>query len=161
MTIRPLIVYGLAMLAGAATASAQAPSPTPAPPAPAVAPPPPPPASASDAVPMGALARCRDGSYVLAEPVESSCADRGGLLVRLPRREPVSAPLRAGPAPIRSIQAAPAERPANATAQCRDGSYVTTPPNGSTCGAHGGVAAILPEPRRAPPAPPAPPTATP
>ena len=114
------------------------------------APPPPSPGAVEEPQPADASGRCRDGSYVVAAEPDAACGGRGGILARFPRPAtlPVSA-ARVRPADASTVPTM-LQRPANATAQCRDGSFAVGLPTSSMCASNGGVAAIFPPPRSVP-----------
>jgi hypothetical protein len=110
--------------------------------------------------PANAVARCRDGTFVVAPSDPSACATHRGVLVMLPQRAapppraaaarmPVSAPAAARAAAAPSA-AAP---PAGATIRCKDGTYLTGAAAAGRCDANGGLVAVLPPAREAPPPP--------
>jgi len=109
--------------------------------------------------PANAVAQCKDGTFVVPPNDASACASHRGLLVLMPQR--AAPPARAVAArmpvsaPAAARAAAPSDAPApdGATMRCKDGTYLTGAPSEGRCDAYGGVAAVLPAPRTAPPPP--------
>jgi len=130
----------VALLLGAARAGAQAPAPPPAP-TPATAPPLLHPSKAPPPPPPTASLRAASASTAVA-----------------PTATAVKAPKPAGTVPPDSVRpkAAPAVKapPANATAQCGDGSFMVAPNGPSGCSAHGGMRVVMAHPAPAPATPP-------
>jgi hypothetical protein len=158
----PAALLGLALALGATRAVAQAPAAAPVRPAPASALPPdsvrPAPAAAPAEPPANAVAQCRDGTFVVPPNDASTCASHRGVIVILPQRGTPRPPVAARvpvSAPAAARAAAPPEAavPAGATMRCKDGTYLTGAPAAGRCDAYGGVAAVLPAPRTAPPPP--------
>jgi hypothetical protein len=114
--------------------------------------------------PGGATLRCRDGSFLVGPTEESACTAKGGLLVRFPLRRVPARTERPEAAPVPELPAVPQEAtpsdavlqnrarvvippevpPANATFQCRDGTFVVADTSRTRCGAHGGVRLAFP-----------------
>ncbi|MBK7907630.1 MAG: hypothetical protein IPJ78_13860 [Gemmatimonadetes bacterium] len=114
--------------------------------------------------PGGATLRCRDGSYLVGPTDDGACAAKGGLLVRFPLRRVPERTVRPAAAavpepPTRAQDAVPPDAvmenrarvvipaeppPANATFQCRDGTYVVADTSRARCGARGGVRLAFP-----------------
>ena len=104
--------------------------------------------------PANAVARCRDGTFILPPNDASACAAHRGLLVRMPEvRTPVPPPARTAAPVSASRSAAPAAVPAGATMRCKDGTYLTGAAAAGRCDANGGLVAVLPPARETPPPP--------
>jgi len=115
-------------------------------------------AAASVQPPANAVARCKDGTFIVPPATASGCATHRGLLVVMPSRTTPPAPTAAArvPAPAMAMQAATpanAAPPAGATMRCKDGTYLGGTPASGACGGHGGLAVVLPAPRTPPAAP--------
>jgi len=154
----------VAPAAAAAAAATRAPIAAPVQPlAPASAMPPdsvrPAAAAARAEPPANAVAQCKDGTFVVPPNDASACASHRGLLVLMPQR--AAPPARAvaarmpvsAPAAARAAAPSAAPAPEGATMRCKDGTYLTGAPSEGRCDAYGGVAAVLPAPRTAPPPP--------
>ena len=140
-------------------ASAQgtsAPSTTPVPHV-SPSPPPPPPKTI---VPTSALlptdssvALCKNGTWIYNPGNAAECAQRGGLLVAMPKR--AAAPqVMAAAAVVSASVIAPARvalaPPTTATMQCKDGTFLYGAPSADRCANNGGLAAIFSHPTPAP-----------
>jgi hypothetical protein len=113
-------------------------------------------AAAATAEPANAIARCADGTFVVPPSDASACANRGGARVIMPGRGTPPAPVARAVTAQATVRAAPvpaAAPPAGATMLCRDGTYLSGAPSAGRCDANGGLVAILPAPRAAPPPP--------
>jgi hypothetical protein len=95
----------------------------------------PPRASAPAATPAGATAKCNDGSYSSAQSRQGACAGHGGVATWLSEETP-----RTTAAPRTSSEE---QRPRDATAKCKDGSYSSAQSHSGACAGHGGVATWL------------------
>jgi len=108
--------------------------------------------------PANAVARCRDGTFILPPNDASACATHRGVLVVLPQaagaRPPV-APASRALTPVAASRAAgrDAAPPAGATMRCKDGTYLTGAAAAGRCDANGGLVAVLPPAREASPPP--------
>lgn len=103
--------------------------------------------------PANAVAQCRDGSFIVAPSEPSACSSHGGVHIVLPHRA-APAPSAARVNVLASLTAmAPATPPAGATMRCKDGTFLSGAPDAARCDANGGLAAILPGARQAPPPP--------
>jgi hypothetical protein len=110
------------------------------------------PVAAAVGQPAGAVARCRDGSFIIAPADPSACATHRGVGVLFPQRAPPPRP-GATPQPVARVVAQPSAPPAGATMRCKDGTWLSGAPAAGRCDANGGTAVILPSPRPAPPTP--------
>lgn len=133
------------VLGGAGAAHAQA-API-APPGPPSSPPPPVPNSESTQTLRptddSAVALCVNGTWVLVPGTPDDCGERGGLKVAMPpRTAPRTAPRATTAAPLIQPRNEPA--PPDATARCKDGTYLMGPLPAEPCAANGGLAARLP-----------------
>jgi len=108
------------------------------------------PPAADEATPANAVARCRDGTFVIAPADASACSAHRGVGVVFPRRTAPPAPA-ARPVPTARV-AAPSEAPppTGATMRCKDGTWLTGTPAPERCSANGGTAVILPAARPTP-----------
>jgi hypothetical protein len=98
-----------------------------------------------------AVALCSDGAFIVAPGDSTGCASHRGVRVMLQRRaEPPPKASAANTASAANVRALAAQRsvqlapPADATMQCKDGTYLTGPPAAGRCAARGGVAALFP-----------------
>jgi hypothetical protein len=94
--------------------------------------------SAQTVPPPGATGRCRDLTYTKATNHRGACSGHGGVakwLDQTPSDKPVPAKA-AATAPAR---AAESSVPANATAECFDGSFSTSKHRQGTCSRNKGV----------------------
>jgi hypothetical protein len=135
--------------------------------------------------PKDATAQCKDNTYSKAKTEQGACSSHGGVKTwwgseaAAPAAPSKPSPNPSKPSPKESAPAPKAKtqagRPADATAQCQDGTYSTAKTKQGACSRHGGVATWFadataapappsPTPRTAPPtekpAPPAPTTPT-
>ena len=113
-------------------------------------------APAAAQAPAGATAQCKDGSYSSAKTKQGACSKHGGVATWLADEAPAPPPKstrapaesrKAPSAPERPTpqseatptQAPPAGAPANATAQCNDGTYSFAKHHSGACSSHKGV----------------------
>ena len=94
--------------------------------------------SASAQAPAGATAQCKDGTYSSAKTKRGACSDHGGIKTWLPDQKPAKVPETPARESART-QAPPAGAPANATAQCNDGTYSFAKQHSGACSKHKGV----------------------
>ena len=91
-------------------------------------------ALAATARPKNATAQCKDGTYSTAKTSQGACSKHGGVAAWFGAST-------AAPAPPRAT--VPGKRgtpmPANATAQCKDGSYSAASAKLFACWGHGGI----------------------
>ena len=138
-------------------ASAQATSAPSTTPIPHVSPSPPPPKTI---IPTSALlptdssvALCKNGTWIYNPGTAAECAQRGGLLVAMPKRT-ATLQVMAAAAVVSASVIAPARvalaPPATATMQCKDGTFLYGAPSADRCTNNGGLAAIFTHPTPAP-----------
>jgi outer membrane lipoprotein-sorting protein len=132
---------------------------------PAAAPPPKPAAPVAAVAPAdSAVALCNNGTWVYVPGTSADCVQRGGLKVAMPPKPVSPAVVAAAAARAEALKSAAASKvvtapPANATMQCKDGTYLFGPPSDARCANNGGVAATFAHPAPAPaPAPVRPPS---
>jgi hypothetical protein len=123
-------------------------------------------AAQTKAKPKGATAECKDGTYSTAQSKRGACSGHGGIATWLAdaKEEPKGvtqgtkgAAQAAKPAAKEPTSVTKA--PANATGQCKDGSYTTASSKRGACSGHGGVAAWMAD-APTPPAAPLPPASS-
>jgi len=94
--------------------------------------------AASFAVPQGAAAQCRDGSFNAAP---NGCAAHGGLVTRMPQPSAAPVPVQQAAMPAAAsatMLQASQPMPPNATMRCQDGTWITGAASASRCAGHGG-----------------------
>jgi Protein of unknown function (DUF3761) len=103
--------------------------------------------------PAGATAECKDGSYSTAKTKRGACSGHGGIKTWLASatdetkttagtgsgKPPATATAPAA-APGSTVAKTTGNAPANATGQCKDGTYTTASSKRGACSGHGGVA---------------------
>jgi hypothetical protein len=101
----------------------------------------------SGQAPKGATAKCEDGSYSTAKTQRGACSGHGGVAswLRDSNDETKKTPPKESPRQTNSIGTAEKSRPsanapANATGQCKDGSFTTAHSRRGACSGHGGIA---------------------
>jgi Protein of unknown function (DUF3761) len=105
-------------------------------------------AQAAKAQPKNATAQCTDGTWSTAKTKQGACSAHGGVKTWLADAQPATkAPAsKVAPQPpdanTPTAKAAPKTTTAraNATGQCKDGSYTTAATKTGACSGHGGVA---------------------
>jgi hypothetical protein len=90
--------------------------------------------------PADATGECKDGTYTTSATKEGACSSHGGVKKWL-AKEDKSAKSSDKPAKAdKAAAAAPAaEKPADATGQCKDGSYTNAASKSGACSGHKGV----------------------
>jgi len=102
--------------------------------------------------PDGAVALCKDGTWIKEPGAAGDCARFGGLNVAMPPRPTPPPAVQAATVQFRSV-VDDQTPPANATGRCKDGTWLFAPPTQASCAEHGGSAVVFPV-RTTPPPPP-------
>jgi len=110
--------------------------------------------------PKDATAQCKDDTYSTAKTERGACSSHGGVKTwwgseaAAPAAATKSAPPKeSAPAPKPKTQAS---KPADATAECADGTFSTAKTKQGACSRHGGVKTWFADSTTAAPAPPSP-----
>jgi hypothetical protein len=107
--------------------------------------------------PKGATAQCNDGTYSTAKTQRGACSGHGGIKTWL--ADSTDQPRKTAPKEVpretkksepagKSTAGTPGNAPANATGQCKDGSYTTASSKRGACAGHGGIATWLADTNR-------------
>lgn len=102
----------------------------------------------AQAPPVGATAKCADGTYSKAQNKQGACSHHGGVAQWYGTGGPAvaePAPAASAPKATSPPAAAKAVAPSDATAQCNDGTYSKSQHRSGTCSHHGGVKQWLKE----------------
>ncbi len=93
--------------------------------------------------PANATAQCNDGTYSQAKSEQGACSSHGGVKTWYGKESAASAPGQTSPkarsSSARSSSASTTRKPANATAECADGTYSKARTQQGACSSHGGV----------------------
>jgi hypothetical protein len=104
------------------------------------------------ALPKGATARCKDGTYSMAKSRQGACSGHGGVATWLADTKEGTKPAGEGTKPETKDETKAATKPSgappNATAQCKDGTYSFSAHRSGTCSHHGGVKTWLNAPAK-------------
>jgi Protein of unknown function (DUF3761) len=113
-------------------------------------------AQAPKAKPAGATAECKDGSYSTAKTERGACSGHGGIATWFATTKDATKTTAAksgGQAPATetksvgtpglAVAKSAGNAPANATGQCKDGTYTTASSKRGACSGHGGLATWL------------------
>ena len=100
-----------------------------------------------------AVALCNNGTWVMRPGSPSDCASRGGLRIAVAQRTASPPALRQVAATVAHPALVARAAPAGTTMQCKDGTYLSGVPAAARCAGNGGVAAIFPAAKTAPPGP--------
>lgn len=95
--------------------------------------------------PAGATGECKDGTYTEAAQKEGACSSHGGVKKWLAKEEKSARADKAADKPSTKVDKPKvaaetnATRPADATGECKDGSFTTSPGKAGACSGHKGV----------------------
>jgi hypothetical protein len=89
--------------------------------------------------PAGATAKCKDGTYSTATSSRGRCSGHGGVAQLLNTTSTSTSSSATTTLTPTSTSTAAGGIPANATFQCKDGSYSTAKTSSGACSRHGGV----------------------
>ena len=95
-------------------------------------------ARAKEAAPTGATGLCKDGTYTTAANKSGACRGHGGVSKWLSSGEESTTP-KASSSKSKTKASSAAAAPADATGQCKDGTYTTASHKSGACRGHGGV----------------------
>jgi hypothetical protein len=86
--------------------------------------------------PAGATGECKDGTYTTSASKEGACSSHGGVKKWLAKEDNAG---KASKSSEKSAATTAAAKPADATGECKDGTYTTSPGKSGACSGHKGV----------------------
>jgi hypothetical protein len=93
--------------------------------------------------PADATGECKDGTYTTSASKEGACSSHGGVKKWMAKEEKSSSAKEAKSSSAKSSKtaaaASSAEKPANATGECKDGTYTDSASKSGACSGHKGV----------------------
>jgi len=89
--------------------------------------------------PAGATAKCKDGTYSTAKSSQGRCSNHGGVAQLINTTSTSTSGAGASTQSQAPTSTAAGGVPANATFQCKDGTYSTAKTTSGACSRHGGV----------------------